>query len=48
MQRSGRLTPTGIVPVPIVQGAGWTSGPVCAGIEKINCLPSPWLEPRSV
>ena len=48
MQRSSRLTPSGSVAVPTVQGAGWTSGPVCAGIEKINCLRSPWIEPRSM
>jgi len=35
-------------PVPIVQEAGWTPGPVWTGLEKTNFLPPSWFEHRNV
>ena len=38
--------PSGKVPVPIVQEAGWAPGPVWTGVE--NLAPPPGFDPRTV
>ena len=45
MPRSGRFTPRKD-PVPIVQEAGWSPGPVWTGAE--NLAPPPGFDPRTV
>ena len=43
--RPGRFTP-GKDPVPIVQEAGWATGPVWTGAE--NLVSTPGFDPRTV
>ena len=44
--RPGRSSPARKDPVPIVQEAGWASGPVWTGAEKSR--PPPGFDPRTV
>jgi len=44
--RPGRSLPPGKDPVPIVQEAGWTPGPVWTGAE--NLATPPGFDPRTV
>ena len=43
--RPGRSLPPGKDPLPIIQEAGWASGPVWTGAE--NLAPPPGFDPRT-